>query len=129
MRAKLGDISVLILRLLAHGARRGHGRALEQRVRDPRLVVPAARDEPLVQRTRARALALLMLEVDVRFPQQLGHRQLRLRDRELEDRARGHEVLQLGLELCVLDPCGRVGGVVLEVLLVELSCAVKLAEL
>lgn len=72
-------------------------------------------DETFVQRAGALAAALFCLEVDVRLPEHLGHRERLLRRAELEDRAGTFEVLQLRLELRVLDPSGRVARVELSI--------------
>ena len=47
---------------------------LEHRICNPDLPVPACRGEPLIQRTCPGTLTLLDLEIDVRLPEELGHR-------------------------------------------------------
>lgn len=120
---------VVFVQFLALSACDGKGRRLEQRVRDPDFDVSAEVEQPLVQRPCLLALAFLGLEVDVRLPEQLGHRQLRLCNTELEDRARAGKVLKLCLEFSVFDPSGRIGWVKLEVLFVECADTVKFPEL
>ena len=76
----------------------------------------------------ALVLGFLFFKVDVSFPEQLGHVELRLHDGEFEDGAHTLVVFQAALELSELDPGGAVAAVPLDPLFVQRAAAGELEE-
>src|SRR5690242_11241988 len=86
-------------------------------------------EKALVEGTCALILALALLEVDVRFPQEFRHIELRLFDSQFEDSARTVKVVKASFEFSKLDPCLCIGAVELNILCVELSASCELEKL
>uniref|UniRef100_A0A8W7P2P9 Uncharacterized protein n=1 Tax=Anopheles coluzzii TaxID=1518534 RepID=A0A8W7P2P9_ANOCL len=105
------------------------GAYLKLGVRYPHLHVDGALQQPFVQLARQLELALLHLEVDVAFPQQLGHVEAGLLDRQLVDGARPIRITEQRLQLGKLHPRGAVLRSKLEELFVQNAAPVELAQL
>jgi hypothetical protein len=95
----------------------------------PHLDVICLIQQPLIQHATLFVLLLLELEVNVRFPNDLGHVQNGLLNAEFVDGACTLDIAQYRLQLGEFYPCRAVLRVVFEILLVELATSIEFAQL
>jgi hypothetical protein len=102
---------------------------LEPGIVDPDLDMIRLGEETLVQRANSVILTLILLEVNVRLPHELGHVERRLVNTEFVERPRPLQIIQPAFKLRILNPGLAVGGIPLDLLLVQGSAPHKLEQL